>query len=116
MLAEDALLDMGIRRFGHQYERIRLALVPVHPVYDIMARFRLNSSSGGGGGSSDPRASSSWTQEAEDLLISGIRRCGADYHRIHHEWLPCHSTQDIAAMHRGMFRSYGAGIFQVGPV
>lgn len=108
MPAEDALLELGIRRFGHQYERIRLALVPVHPVYDLMARFRLNNSS-----SNDNRITT-WTQEAEDLLILGIRRCGANYHKIHKEWLPYQTTQDIAAKHRGMFRSYGPEIFQVG--
>ncbi|KAK9839143.1 hypothetical protein WJX74_010438 [Apatococcus lobatus] len=106
MPAEDILLEMGIRRFGHQYEQVRLALVPVHPVYDIMARFRLNNAN------SNNDLRTTWTQETEDLLILGIRRCGADYHRIHKEWLPCHPTQDIAAMHRSMFRSYGPGIFQ----
>ncbi|KAK9866593.1 hypothetical protein WJX84_008020 [Apatococcus fuscideae] len=103
MPAEDDLLVLGVRRFGHEYEQIRRALVPVHPVYDIIGRWRLNNSS---------ETRSRCTLQAEDLVILGIKRYGADYGRIRSELLPTRAEKDISAEHRRLFRLYGSRVFE----
>ena len=109
MPAEDGLLEIGVRRFGHNYQQIRMALIPAHLVYDIMARYRLNNTSV----SEKQTSARLWTFEAESLFILGIQRHGADYRKIRYALLPKHSVPDLEAMHRALFRKYGAQVFQV---
>ena len=109
MPAEDILLNMGIRQYGHNYEQIRLALIPAHPVYDIEARFRLNNNSVAALQSA-PRT---WSPETQRLLILGVQRFGADYAKIRKELMPTHSVANLSAMHRSLFGVYGPQLFQV---